>query len=143
MNTTLACGAVLMTLVATGGAAQGLPNATLAAEVRTAERGFAASMAARDRAAFESFISAEAIFFGGQRAMRGKAAVVAGWSRYFEGERAPFSWEPEVVEVLDSGTLALTSGPVRDPQGRQIGTFNSIWRREADGRWRVVFDTGC
>lgn len=22
-------------------------------------------------------------------------------------------------------------------------TFNSIWRREAQGRWRVVFDKGC
>ena len=56
---------------------------------------------------------------------------------------APFSWRPEVVEVLDSGTLALTSGPVRDPTGKQTGTFNSIWRREPDGRWRVVFDKGC
>lgn len=25
---------------------------------------------------------------------------------------APFSWEPAQVEVLDSGTLALSSGPV-------------------------------
>jgi ketosteroid isomerase-like protein len=23
-----------------------------------------------------------------------------------------------------------------------MGTFNSIWRREADGRWLVVFDKG-
>ena len=73
----------------------------------------------------------------------GKAAVVAGWKAYFDGVVAPFSWEPETVEVLDSGTLALTSGPVRGPDGKQIGTFNSIWRREADGRWKVVFDKGC
>ena len=45
--------------------------------------------------------------------------------------------------MLDSGTLALTSGPVFDPQGKQIGMFNSIWRLEPDGRWRVVFDKGC
>jgi ketosteroid isomerase-like protein len=32
---------------------------------------------------------------------------------------------------------------VRDPDGRQIGTFNSVWRREADGSWKVVFDKGC
>ena len=72
-----------------------------------------------------------------------KAAVVAGWAPYFEGPRAPFSWAPEQVEVLGSGSLALSSGPVRDPEGRRIGTYNSVWRRESDGRWRIVFDKGC
>ena len=74
--------------------------------------------------------------------LKGRAAVVEGWKSFFEGEQAPFSWEPETVEVLESGTLALSSGPGRDPEGKQIGTFNSIWRREG-GRWRVVFDKGC
>jgi ketosteroid isomerase-like protein len=69
--------------------------------------------------------------------------VAEGWKPFFEGAAAPFSWEPETVEVLDSGSLALSSGPVRDPEGKQIGTFSSIWRREADGHWRVVFDKGC
>jgi hypothetical protein len=32
---------------------------------------------------------------------------------------------------------------VFDPQGKRIGTFNSIWRRETDGRWHVIFDKGC
>jgi ketosteroid isomerase-like protein len=45
--------------------------------------------------------------------------------------------------VLASGTLALSSGPVYDPDGKRAGTFNSTWRKEADGRWRVVFDKGC
>lgn len=54
----------------------------------------------------------------------------------------PFSWEPDVVEVLESGTLALSSGPVLDPAGKLIGRFNSIWRREAPGVWRIVFDRG-
>lgn len=52
------------------------------------------------------------------------------------------AWEPAEVEVLDSGTLALSSGPVRDPAGKLIGTFTSIWRLEAPGRWRIVFDKG-
>ena len=41
----------------------------------------------------------------------------------------------------DSGTLALSTGPVRDPAGSVVATFTSIWRREA-GRWRIVFDKG-
>jgi ketosteroid isomerase-like protein len=45
--------------------------------------------------------------------------------------------------VIASGALAHSSGPVHDAAGRQIGTFNSIWRREPDGTWLVVFDKGC
>jgi ketosteroid isomerase-like protein len=69
--------------------------------------------------------------------------VVRQWRAFFEGDEAPFSWRPEEVEVLDSGTLALSSGPVHHRDGRQIGTFNSVWRLESDGRWKVVFDKGC
>jgi ketosteroid isomerase-like protein len=118
-------------------------SAELAAQVREAERGFAATMAARSLEAFAAFIADEAVFFGRQGPLRGRAAVVEGWRSFFEGPAAPFAWEPETVEVLASGTLALSSGPVRDPAGKQIGTFNSMWRRGADGRWLVVFDKGC
>jgi ketosteroid isomerase-like protein len=114
----------------------------LAREVREAETAFAATMAARDSVAFGDYVSDEAIFFG-QQVLRGKAAILAGWKPFFQGPTAPFSWEPETVEVLESGTLALSSGPVRNPEGERVGTFNSIWRREADGHWRVVFDKGC
>ncbi len=116
------------------------PEARL--EVMAAERAFARSMADRDLAAFATFVSDEAIFFSGPTPLRGKAAVVDGWSRFFKGPAAPFSWEPEEVEVLDSGTLALSSGPVRDPQGKLSARFSSVWRREAGG-WRVVFDKGA
>jgi hypothetical protein len=46
------------------------------------------------------------------------------------------------VEVVDSGTLAYSGGPVYDPSGKVVGRFNSIWRLEAPGTWRVVFDRG-
>jgi len=116
----------------------------LAAQVRDAERAFAKTMADRDHDAFGTFVAEEAVFFGGKDVvLRGRASVMKGWEPLYEGEQAPFSWEPEQVEVLDSGGLALSSGPVRDPQGNQVGTFSSIWRREADGMWRVIFDKGC
>lgn len=68
--------------------------------------------------------------------------MAAGWKRYFEKPAAPFSWEPAQVEVLDSGQLALSTGPVRSPDGKIIATFNSIWQRQPSGAWRIVFDKG-
>lgn len=118
-------------------------NASRAGQVRQAEMAFAKTMADRDHAAFTTFLADEAIFVSAKRTLRGAKEVAAGWKTFFTGPEAPFSWEPDAVEVLDSGTLALSSGPVRDPAGRRIGTFNSIWRREADGKWRVVIDHGC
>ncbi len=48
----------------------------------------------------------------------------------------------QVVMTDQSGRLALSSGQVRAASGEVIGRFNSIWRRDPDGQWRVVFDKG-
>jgi ketosteroid isomerase-like protein len=107
------------------------------------ERAFAKSMADRDLAAFTEFIAEESIFFNGQEEpSRGKKQVVKEWEPYFKETAAPFSWEPDQVEVLASGTLALSTGPVRDPTGKVFGRFNSIWRLEGPNTWRIVFDKG-
>lgn len=116
--------------------------ADLQRQVADTERAFAKSMADRDHAAFATFLSDEAVFMSGPQPLRGKARVASAWKRFFEGPAAPFSWQPEQIEVLPSGTLAISSGPVRDPQGKLIATFTSIWRLEAPGVWRIVFDKG-
>lgn len=118
------------------------PSAPLAAEVEAREIAFARTMADRDLNAFLSFISPEAIFFNGNQPLRGRAAVSAAWGRFLEGPEAPFSWRPDVVTVLDSGSLALSSGPVQGPSGEDLGRFNSIWRKDPDGQWREIFDKG-
>jgi ketosteroid isomerase-like protein len=111
-------------------------------QVMAAERAFAKTMADRDLKAFGSFVSEDTVFFSGPKPLHGKQAVIDFWSRFYAQPSAPFSWEPEQVEVLDSGTLALSSGPVRNPKGELVGCFSSIWRQEAPGQWRVIFDKG-
>jgi ketosteroid isomerase-like protein len=115
----------------------------LAADLRATEEAFARTMADRDHQAFVSFLADETVFFGQRDEIRGKEAVAAAWKPLYEMPEAPFSWQPESATVLDSGTLGLTSGPVLAPDGSRIGTFNSVWRRESDGSWKVVFDRGC
>lgn len=118
------------------------PLAEAREQVAATERAFAKSMADRDHAAFAALLSHDAIFFTGPTPLVGKAAVAAGWKRFYERPQAPFSWRPETVEVLASGDLALSSGPVFDPAGKQVATFTSVWRQEAPGVWRIVFDKG-
>lgn len=118
-------------------------SAALRGQVMATEKAFAETMAARDHVAFATFLSDEAVFFSGPVPLRGKAAVANWWKRYYERPDAPFSWEPGEVEVLESGTLALSTGPVRDREGTIIATFTSIWRQESPGTWRIVFDKGC
>lgn len=117
-------------------------SADLRQQVLETERAFARTMADRDPAGFKTFLADEAIFFAGPDALRGKDAVAAAWAPFFEEPEAPFSWAPEQVEVLDSGTLALSTGPVYDPAGNVTARFQSIWRREAPSQWRIVFDRG-
>jgi ketosteroid isomerase-like protein len=112
-------------------------------QVVATETAFAGTLADRNFGRFAEFISGEAIFFSGSDAARGKKEILERWRAYFDGPKAPFSWAPEKVEVLDSGLLALSSGPVRDAEGKRIATFSSIWRQESPGVWRIVFDKGC
>jgi ketosteroid isomerase-like protein len=130
-------------LLSLAGSVSAETNAELKEQVRRTEIAFAKTMADRDPAAFASFLSRETVFMSNGRALRGVRQVADRWKPFFDGAQPPFSWEPEQVEVLDSGALAMTSGPVRDPSGKRIGTFNSVWRREAKGRWKIVLDNGC
>lgn len=111
--------------------------------VRATEMAFAATMAARDLAAFRRFLAPDTVFTKGKdESLIGPEAVVAHWARYFEGPTAPFSWAPDVVMVLPSGELARSSGPVKDPAGQVVARFQSTWRRKPNGEWEIVFDFG-
>jgi ketosteroid isomerase-like protein len=112
-------------------------------QVADTERAFAKTMADRDHAAFVGFLAEETVFFTGPKPLRGKEAVASVWKRFYATPEAPFSWEPEQVQVLDSGTLAMSMGPVFDPTGKRVASFTSVWRLEAPGVWRIVFDKGC
>ncbi|MFZ6871396.1 YybH family protein [Undibacterium sp. Di27W] len=117
-------------------------HAELVRQVMQTEAAFAKTMEARDHKAFTEFLAEESIFFSGTKALHGKQEVASAWKRFYDSPAPPFSWAPETVEVLNSGKLALSSGPVRNPQGRLIATFTSIWRQDSPGVWHIIFDKG-
>lgn len=123
-----------------------LPSATteeLRQQVIETETAFARTMAERDFEAFVSFLADEAVFFAGEKPLHGKQQVSDAWETLYEQPTAPFSWQPHQVVVLETGKLALSTGPVYAPDGTQTGTFSSIWRLEKPGVWKIVFDKGC
>lgn len=137
--------AILSLCLSMSGCAASTPFASDAdarSQVFATEAAFAKTMADRDRNAFSDFIADDAVFFAGTEPLRGKQQVVDWWARYYATPDAPFSWEPEEVEILDSGNLAYSTGPVRDPDGNVVGRFNSIWRHDGSGSWHVIFDKG-
>lgn len=134
--------AALPVLVSCGSMPKSPASPSPQEQVFKAERAFARTMADRNLAAFSALLSEEAVFFDGTRPLRGKKAVTEAWAAYFTGPTPPFSWDPDQVEVLESGSLALSTGPVLNPAGQVTARFNSIWRLEAPGVWRVVFDKG-
>ncbi len=117
-------------------------------DARCREIAFSKSAENKDIEAFRSFLDGDARFVGGAVA-RGPDEIVAAWQAFFADDGPAIKWRPQFVEVLEDGTLALTRGPFRmiakDQDGNPVehwGTFNSIWRKNADGEWRVVFDAG-
>lgn len=131
--TTLAATCTLTGCATTGGA-------DAAESLRAAETAFARSMADRNFEAFASHVADDAVFINGGTPLRGKAAILGFWKRFYEKPAAPFSWRPEIAEVANG--LGYTTGPVMGPDGKQIAHFASTWRRTATGRWEVVFDNG-
>jgi ketosteroid isomerase-like protein len=114
----------------------------LAEQVRTTEIAFAKTLADRDLKTFTSMIAPDVIWLA-DVPLRGPAQVIKNWQRFFDAPKAPFSWAPEIVEVQEGGKLALSTGPVVNAEGKRVGTYTSIWRREASGQWRIIFDRGC
>ncbi len=117
-------------------------------DVRCREIAFSKSAEQRDLESFRSFIDADARFVS-NTALRGVDAVAKAWSVFFAADGPLIKWRPQFVEVLENGTLALSRGPYRvlskDANGEPVeswGTFNSVWRLNDDGQWRVVFDAG-
>ncbi len=118
-------------------------------EVRCREIGFSKAAERRDLDAFVAFIDDDARFAGSTGVRRGPVEIAAAWNVFFEGDGPSIRWRPRFVEVLQDGKLALTRGPYRmldkDAEGNRVelwGTFNSVWRKQPDGSWRVVFDAG-
>jgi ketosteroid isomerase-like protein len=157
----VAIGLVAVGLVATGPAAmlaghvatlhaQGNAHAADAAAIMKADADFATSVADHDKARFLTFIADVTTFNGGSTSeIHGRDAVMKDWSDFFDPNGPTLSWMPIKAEVFGAGDLGYSTGrSVFRSKGQngapveRLGEYLTVWRKQRDGAWRVVFDTG-
>lgn len=112
----------------------------------SAERAFAALAADQGvRAAFLEYLAPDAIGF--QPTLGSARAVYERGPGPANPRATLLAWEPKVGEMAASGDLGYLTGPFSlGPRDRsrppQHGCYFSIWKRQADGTWRVFIDYG-
>jgi ketosteroid isomerase-like protein len=110
------------------------------------ELGFARSVADHDPVAFAGFLAANTAFGVSREPIVGREAVTREWQGIIEGSALKLEWYPAVVTVGGDGRTAYSSGPAlyQDPKtgAYRHGRYGSVWQREADGEWRMIFDDG-
>jgi ketosteroid isomerase-like protein len=97
--------------------------------------------------AFFEYLAEDAVWLpNGSEPVLGREAVR---DRLREAGRTQLVWEPQFADVARSGELGYTWGlyesRARGEDGRERvsqGKYTTIWRRQPDGRWRAVLDTG-
>jgi ketosteroid isomerase-like protein len=108
-----------------------------------AEREFA-SAGAREgiQKSFLAHFAEDALVF------RPFATTAPAWYREHPDGPGKLIWGPQYLAVSAANDLGLSSGPWRyeaEHDGKPVvahGHFFSIWRRDAQGRWQVLFDHG-
>jgi ketosteroid isomerase-like protein len=130
---------------AAAAAAGGGDLAAARAALVEAERAFS-RLSQREgvRAAFLAYLAEDAVLF--------RPGPVPG-REFIEARPSPpveLTWWPAYAEVAASGDLGYTTGPyvLREtgPGQRgetQTGYYVTVWRRRADGAWKVVADLGA
>ena len=54
------------------------------------------------------------------------------------------TWKPDAAEIAASGDLGFTYGiyTLKQVDTTIQGTYVSVWKKQADGSWKYVLDTG-
>jgi ketosteroid isomerase-like protein len=97
--------------------------------------------------AFLDYISDDCVLLRAeQRPIEGRAAIETSFSQYSD-ERSMLSWTPLKAIISKSGDLGYTYGiwesKRKDTTGLVFkGTYLTIWKKNAEGKWEAILDTG-
>jgi ketosteroid isomerase-like protein len=150
-NASATCVVLAGVTIASLGAQAPAPSLQAAADqIVKSDAAFAQSVAEKNREKFLSFI-AEATTFGGGTAneLHGRDAVMKAWGDFFTPNGPTLSWTPTKGEVIGAGDVGYTTGNSvfrqKDASGKvteRRGQYVTVWKKQSDGSWKVIFDTG-
>ena len=116
-------------------------------EIIQTENDFSA-MAVKDGipAAFLAYAAQDAVLKRGNNLVVGRDAIKERFAQQNQGN-VKLEWSPDFVDVSESGDLGYTYGNYTftstDSLGNKVedkGIFHTVWKRQADGEWRFVWD---
>ena len=138
----------LVGLVVLGACGTSQPAATVV-DLMDADRAFASLTAEQGSAGWVSFFAEDGTMFRGGRPVIGHEAIRALMAPALDSDRFSLTWEPEAGEIAASGDLGYTRGRWESrstgPDGAvsvQTGSYVTIWKKVADGSWKVTLDIG-
>jgi ketosteroid isomerase-like protein len=114
------------------------------------DRRFAADSAAHGADAWAAAFAPDGLMWRrGHPPIVGPGAIRESMQRAFSDLEHLLAWEPHTSALSPAGDMGFTIGcyqPLRQkpaaPSAQEgTGTYLTIWRRQADGSWRAVFDT--
>jgi ketosteroid isomerase-like protein len=102
------------------------------------------------KAAGEKGIRAAFLLFLAERSVVFRPGPVDGRKAYSDIQEigGTLSWYPTVADISRTGDLGYTSGPYESRSGKagdpvRCGNYASFWRKQPDGKWQVILDTGA
>jgi uncharacterized protein (TIGR02246 family) len=142
--------AVILTLTGCQQPAPQAPDtrATDETAIRAAEADMAKAVAALDPAKAASFYTENVVGMAEDAPMvQGKENMQKYFEKMMKG-KPDLSWKPVKVEVARSGDLAYSWGTgkvsVKDKKGKvaeRTVKYASVWKKQADGGWKIAVDT--
>jgi len=93
--------------------------------------------------AFMRFLADDGIVFRKGQAINGKER----WST-IKPDSSLLSWYPAFADIAASGDMGFTTGPWEyrsaktDKDAAGFGNYITIWKKQADGNWKVAADLG-
>ncbi len=98
--------------------------------------------------AFLTYAAEDAVLMRNNTLVVGKIAIAQQFeNQNTSGNKVSLSWKPDFVDVSISGDLGYTYGSFiyssQDSLGQTNkieGIFHTVWKRQADGSWKFVWD---
>ena len=153
MRTMLTCAAILACAACTQNAATPKAKPDAAAEtqaIQKVEEAQIAAVSARDQAGATSPYADDAVFISERGvASRGKDAIASGFKEFLADPTMKIEYTPGAKVFSDSGDMAYSTAEYTetytDPATKKLvtmkGTNLSVWKKQADGSWKLVADS--